>query len=33
VGETGALRLATASGVVDVSSAEVSVRPLPARAT
>lgn len=28
VGELGALRVATASGVVDVSSAEVSVRPL-----
>lgn len=33
VGELGALRVATASGVVDVTSAEVSVRPLPAGAT
>ena len=32
VGELGALRVATASGVVDVTSAEVSVRPLPAGA-
>ena len=29
VGTLGALRVATASGVVDVTSAEVSVRPLP----
>ena len=29
VGELGALRVATASGVVDVTSAEVSVRPVP----
>ena len=33
VGELGALRVATASGVVEVTSAEVSVRPLPAGAT
>ena len=32
VSETGALRVATASGVVDVTSAEVSVRPVPAGA-
>ena len=32
VGELGALRVATASGVVNVTSAEVSVRPLPAGA-
>ena len=33
VGELGALRVATASGVVNVTSAEVSVRPLPPGAT